>query len=118
MFASYSNGILLFSLYRRYAAFIPANPKRDQFVRYANSALEKQGRGGLVCTLSENMCKAILVEKINAFLKSDNYVSQIGTTVIGKTNSDREENVFVLSEEVRLQFDLTFKMFVTVNNTG
>lgn len=46
------------------------------------------------------MFKAILVEKINAFLKSDNYVSQIGTTVIEKTNSDREENVFVLSEEV------------------
>ena len=99
MFASYSNGILFFSLYRRYAAFIPANPKRDQFVRHANSALEKQG-GGLVCSLSENMFKAILVEKINALLKSDNYVSRIGTTVIGKTNSDREENVFVLSEEV------------------
>ena len=64
------------------------------------------------------MFKAILVEKINAFLKSDNYVSQIGTTVIGKTNSDREENVFVLSEEVWLQFDFTFKMFVTVHNTG
>lgn len=100
MFASYSNGILFFSLYCRYTAFTPANPKRDQFVRYANSVLGKQGRGGLVCSLSENMFKAILVEKINAFLKSDNYVSGIGTTVIWKTNSDREENLFVLSEEV------------------
>ena len=106
------------SLYRRYTAFIPANPKRDQFVFYANSALEKQGLGGLVCSLSENMFKAILVEKINNFLESDNYVSRIGTTVIGKTNSDREENVFVLSEEVWFHFDFTFKMFVTVHNTG
>ena len=40
-------GFCFFSLYHRYTAFIPANPKRDQFVRYPNSALEKQG-GGLV----------------------------------------------------------------------
>ena len=92
-------GFCFFSLYHRYTAFISANPKRDQFVCHANSALEKQG-SGLVCSLSENMFKAILVEKINALLKSDNYVSRIGTTVIGKTNSDREENVFVLSGEV------------------
>ena len=98
MFALYAH--FGFSLYRRYRAFIPANPKRDQFVRHANSAPENQGLGGLVCSLSENMFKAILVEKINAFLESDNYVSPIGTTVIGKTNSNREENVFVLSEEV------------------
>lgn len=47
------------------------------------------------------MFKAILVEKVNDFLDSDSYVSRIGTTAIGKTNSSFvEENVFVLSEKV------------------
>ena len=45
--------------------------------------------------------KTVLVEKINTFLESENYVSRIGTTVIGRTESDiAKENVFVLSNEV------------------
>ncbi|KAJ7349538.1 hypothetical protein OS493_038701 [Desmophyllum pertusum] len=49
------------------------------------------------------MFKAILVEKVNDFLDSDSYVSRIGTTAIGKTNSSFvEENVFVLSEKVHV----------------
>lgn len=69
-------------------------------MRYANAALQKQGHGGLVCSLSENLFKAILVDKINSFLESDDYVSRIGTVAIGKTTSNLVENVFVLSEEV------------------
>ena len=73
-----------------------------EFVRYANSALTNQGHGGLVGSLSENMFKAVLVEKINNFQESEDYVSRFGTTAIGKTNSNLDdENVFVLSEEVR-----------------
>ena len=46
--------------------------------------------------------KAVLVEKINNFQESEDYVSRVGTTAIGKTNSNLDdENVFVLSEEVR-----------------
>ena len=51
-----------------------------EFVRYANSALTNQGHGGLVSSLSENMFKAVLVEKINNFLESEDYVSRVGTT--------------------------------------
>ena len=53
-----------------------------------------------MCSLSEALFKAILVEKINNFLESDRHVSRIGTVAIGKTNSNLEENVFVLSEGV------------------
>lgn len=53
-----------------------------------------------MCSLSEALFKAVLVEKIINFLKSKDYVSRIGTVAIGKTNSNLEENVFVLSEEV------------------
>ena len=87
MFALYSNTILFFSLYRRYTAFTPANPKRDQFVRYANSALEKQGLGGLVFSLSENMFKAILVEK-NQRLPQERQLS------VPNWNHSHQENEF------------------------
>lgn len=94
--------IIYFLISIRYHAFIPANPKQVEFVRYANSALTNQGHGGLVSSLSENMFKAVLVEKINNFQESEDYVSRVGTTAIGKTNSNLDdENVFVLSEEVR-----------------
>lgn len=92
----------------RYRAFILANPKRDEFVRYANVVLQKQGHGGLVCSLSEALFKAVLVEKINNFLESEDYVSRIWTVAIGKTNSNLEENVFVLSEEVSSHFLFSF----------
>lgn len=98
------------SFHYRYKAFIPANPKRDEFVRYANAALQKQGHGGLVCSLSEALFKTVLVDKINNFLGSEDYLSRIGTVAIGKTNSNREENVFVLSEEVRPRRFLFLKM--------
>ena len=88
------------SFHPRYRAFIPANPKRDEFVRYANNALQAKGCGGLVCSLSENLFKTILVDKINEFLESDHYQSKIGTTTFGMTHSSTVDNVFVLSEEV------------------
>ena len=72
--------IIYFLISIRYHAFIPANPKQVEFVRYANSALTNQGHGGLVSSLSENMFKAVLVEKINNFLESEDYVSRVGTT--------------------------------------
>ena len=53
-----------------------------------------------MCSLSEVLFKAVLVEKINNFLESEDYVSRIGTEAIGKTNSNLEENVFVLSQKV------------------
>lgn len=94
--------IIDFLISNRYHAFIPANPKQVKFVRYANSALTNQGHGGLVSSLSENMFKAVLVDKINNFLESEDYMSCIATTAIGKTNYNLvDENVFVLSEEVR-----------------
>ena len=72
--------IIYFLISIRYHAFKPANPKQVEFVRYANSALTNQGHGGLVSSLSENMFKAVLVEKINNFLESEDYVSRVGTT--------------------------------------
>ena len=87
----------------RYKAFIPSNPKRDEFVRYANYALTKQGNGGLVCSLSENMFKTRLVHKVNNFLGGDEYLSREGTTCVGKTHSTTEENVFVMLEKVLLK---------------
>ena len=84
-----------------------------EFVRYANSALTNQGHGGLVSSLSENMFKAVLVEKINNFLESEDYVSRVGTTAIGKTNSNLvDENVLVLSEEPT---DMSFFFIPLVN---
>lgn len=54
-----------------------------------------------MCSLSEALFKAVLVEKINNFREREDYVSRIGTMAIGNTNSSQEENVFVLLEEVR-----------------
>lgn len=53
-----------------------------------------------MCSLSEALFKAVLVGKINNFLESEDHVSRIGTVAIRKMNSNLEENVFVLSEEV------------------
>lgn len=58
-------------LYRK--AFIPANPKRDEFVFYLNKALKGTPFGGLVCSLSEQMYKTELVKKINKFLTDNSY---------------------------------------------
>jgi hypothetical protein len=98
-------------LFVRYCAFVPSNPKRDDFVGYANSALRKKGTGGLVCSLSEHMFKTVLVKKINKFLESDRYESRISTTCIGKTTCENRnvQDVFVLSDEVCIMLFISFK---------
>ena len=72
-------------------------------MHYANYALTKQGNGGLVCSLSENMFKTPLVLKVNNFLGGDEYVSREGTTCVGKMHSTMEENVIAMSEKVLLK---------------
>ena len=72
-------------------------------MHYANYALTKQGNGGLVCSLSENMFKTPLVLKVNNFLGGEEYVCREGTTCVGKMHSTMEENVFAMSEKVLLK---------------
>lgn len=70
-------------------------------MRYVNNSLKKQGYGGLVCSMSEQLFKAVLVKNINKFLASDEYCCRESTSISGKTVGNYKENVFVLSDKVR-----------------
>ena len=63
---------------------------------YINKAAQRQGKGGFVCSLSEQMFKTLLVKKINRFLKSGTHHRRTAVTTVGRTN----DGVYVLSNKV------------------